>query len=66
MSSWLPVLIVIAALATLGVLFLGIAGFVKGGTFNSKWGNKLMQMRVLLQFVAVLLLMLMFWLAGRG
>ena len=66
MSSWLPVLIVIAALMTLGVLFVGIGGFVKGGRFNSKWGNKLMQARVLFQLVAVLLLMLMFWLASRG
>jgi hypothetical protein len=66
MSSWLPVFIIIAALLTLGVLFLGIAGFVAGGKFNSRWGNKLMQARVGIQLVAVLLLMLMFYLAGRG
>lgn len=66
MSSWLPVFIIIAALLTLGILFLGIGSFVAGGKFNSKWGNKLMQMRVGLQLIAVLLLMLMFFLAGRG
>ena len=66
MSSWLPVLVVIAALLTLGILFLGLAGFVKGGQFNSKWGNKLMQARVGKHLIAVLLLMLMFSLAGRS
>lgn len=66
MSSWIPVFVIIAAVATLGVLFLGIGGFVAGGKFNSKWGNKLMQARVGLQLIAVLLLMLMFFLAGRG
>lgn len=66
MSSWIPVFVIVAALATLAVLFIGIGGFVAGGKFNSKWGNKLMQMRVGLQLIAVLLLMLMFLLAGRG
>jgi len=66
MSSWLPVFVIIAALLTLGILFLGLAGFVRGGQFNSKWGNKIMQARVGMQLIAVLLLMLMFFLAGRG
>ena len=31
-------------------------GFAGGGEFNRKYGNKLMQMRVLLQFIAIILI----------
>ena len=48
------------------VLVLGLAGFVKGGQFNSKWGNKLMQARVMLQFGAIMLLLLLAVLGGTG
>jgi len=66
MSGILPVLIVICALLTLGVLLMGIAGFVKGGEFNSKYGNLFMRYRVGFQLVTILLLMLLFALAGRS
>ncbi len=39
--------------ATLAVLLVGIGGFVQGGSFNERYGNKLMQARVGLQLVAV-------------
>ncbi len=64
--GWLPVAIVICALLAVGALFLGIGGFVRGGEFNRKYGNRLMQLRVLFQLGAVLLLMLLFFLAKRG
>jgi hypothetical protein len=54
----LTVLLMIAMLATLGVLAVGIAGFFHGGEFNRKYGNKLMQARVALQAVAVVLLLI--------
>jgi hypothetical protein len=54
----LTVLLMIAMLATLGVLAVGIAGFFHGGEFNRKYGNKLMQTRVALQAVAVVLLLI--------
>jgi hypothetical protein len=66
MSSWLPVLVIVFAVLTLGVLFLGIGSFVGGGSFNRKYGNLIMRFRVGFQLIAVLLLMLMFFLAGRG
>jgi hypothetical protein len=53
----LTVLLLIAMLATLGVLVVGLAGFFRGGEFNARYGNKLMQARVALQAVAVLLLL---------
>ena len=38
------------------VLILGIGTLFKGGETSKKYSNKLMQMRVLLQFVAILVL----------
>ena len=59
------VLIALALLLVLGVLFTGIIGMVRGGDFNDKYGNKLMQLRVLAQAVAVLLLFLAFLVEGN-
>jgi Hypoxia induced protein conserved region len=44
---------IVAALATLGVLFIGIFSMVKGGEFSKKYSNRLMQARVVLQGVAL-------------
>ena len=40
------------------VLILGIGTLFKGGDTSKKYSNKLMQLRVLLQFVAIVLLVL--------
>lgn len=47
-----------AMLATLGVLVVGMVAMVKGGEFNRKYGNKLMNARVILQGVALFFLAL--------
>lgn len=57
--STLSILLLIAMLATLGVLAVGLAGFFKGGEFNRKYGNRLMQARVALQAVAVVILLVL-------
>jgi hypothetical protein len=47
----------IVLLLTVGiVLILGIGTLFKGGETSKKYSNKLMQLRVLLQFVAILVL----------
>ena len=56
MSGLLWLLIPLAIAATAIVLIIGIGGFAGGGEFNKKYGNKLMQMRVLLQFIAIILI----------
>lgn len=56
MMDLLIVLLVLTMLATAAVLLAGIAGFIQGGTFNERYGNRLMRARVGLQFLAVLLL----------
>ena len=46
------VLIIVVAV----VLILGIGTFFKGGKTSKKYSNKLMQLRVLLQFIAIVVL----------
>ena len=41
------------------VLILGIGTLFKGGETSKKYSNKLMQLRVLLQFIAIIVLVLM-------
>jgi len=50
-----PILIVLAMLATLGVLFAGVIGMARRGNTASAKSNKLMQWRVILQGIALLL-----------
>tara|TARA_B100000674_G_C37724510_1_gene861377 strand:- start:150 stop:353 length:204 start_codon:yes stop_codon:yes gene_type:complete len=40
------------------VLILGIGTLFKGGNTSKKYSNKLMQLRVLLQFVAIVMLII--------
>ncbi len=52
---------VVAGLSVIGVLVLGLFSMVKGGEFNKKYGNKLMQARVGLQGLALLMLALAYF-----
>ena len=58
--DFLTILIILALIAVLGVLITGIISMFRGGEFNEKYGNKLMQMRVIIQFIAVILIGLAF------
>jgi hypothetical protein len=56
MNTFIAICLVLSAVSVVGVLVLGIACMAKGGEFNKKYGNKLMQARVMLQGSAILLL----------
>lgn len=58
-----PVLVLVAMLATLGVLALGVINMAKGN--NPQRSQKLMQSRVLLQGLALLLFVICMLLFGR-
>jgi threonine/homoserine/homoserine lactone efflux protein len=60
MHSTLAALVIISALATLGVLLVGVVSMVRGGDFNRRNSNKLMRWRVILQGVTLMLLALLF------
>mgnify|MGYP001257027593 FL=1 len=50
------ILIVLACLAVLIVLMIGVGGFSKGGDFNKKYANKIMRLRIILQAIAIILI----------
>lgn len=60
MRTVFDVLIVIALLAVAGTLGMGFYSMYRGGDFAAKYSNKLMRLRVLLQFVAILVLVAAF------
>ncbi|MFA5122617.1 twin transmembrane helix small protein [Zavarzinia sp.] len=64
MSGLLSFVIPVVMVALLVVLGMGIVVLVKGGP-DRRFSNKLMQMRVLVQAVALALLMLALYLSGR-
>ncbi|SFJ04439.1 twin transmembrane helix small protein [Albimonas pacifica] len=47
----------IACLAVLGILLFGVSSFARGGDFNRKYANKIMQLRLLAQAIAVVLIL---------
>tara|TARA_B100001029_G_C14941063_1_gene383222 strand:+ start:186 stop:389 length:204 start_codon:yes stop_codon:yes gene_type:complete len=58
MSDFLYYLLIpISLLAVLAVLGTGIYAMFKGGDFNKKYSNKLMRLRITLQFVAIVIIM---------
>ncbi len=65
MAAFLGILIPIAMVVVVIILATGIGGMLKGGDFNRRYANKLMQMRVAAQAVAVVLIMIAAWLASR-
>ncbi len=60
MSGFLIFLMVLAMIATLGVLVIGLFAMARGGDFNAKYGNRLMWWRIRLQVAAVVLFALVF------
>jgi hypothetical protein len=55
MSGFFFIAMVIAMLLAFGSLVVGIVSMAKGGEFNKKYGNKLMQVRVYMQGIALVL-----------
>lgn len=66
MSGFLVPLLILAMLATLGVLFFGIFTMARGGEFNRKHSNRLMRARVLLQGLALLIFAVIMVVAGAN
>ncbi|HET9231504.1 MAG TPA: twin transmembrane helix small protein [Vitreimonas sp.] len=54
-------LIPVALIVVFGVLCFGIYTLFRGGDFGRSWSNKAMRMRVVAQFVAILILVAALW-----
>jgi len=65
MKDLFDLLIPISLLAVLAALGFGIYALFRGGDFGRSYSNKLMRLRVVLQFVAVLVLVAAVWWRGR-
>ena len=64
MSEFLTyVLVPIAIIAVAVVLLLGLANMMRGGSPHTS--QRLMRLRVLLQFVAIIITMFALWVMGR-
>jgi len=55
-GTLVKIISIILLIAVGVVLILGIATLFKGGESSKKYSNKLMQLRVLLQFIAIIAL----------
>ena len=55
-GTLLKILSIMLLIVVAIVMILGIGTFFKGGETSKKYSNKLMQLRVLLQFIAVVAL----------
>tara|TARA_R110001632_G_scaffold36470_1_gene91960 strand:- start:263 stop:469 length:207 start_codon:yes stop_codon:yes gene_type:complete len=61
------ILVVIAVIAVVIILVLGLGGFASGGEFNKRNSNKLMRLRLIAQFIAVILIVIYVYLKkGTG
>ena len=61
MANLFQIAIPIALFAVLATLCVGIFALFRGGDFGRSYSNRLMRLRVVLQFVAVLVLVAAFW-----
>ena len=58
-------IVILALLAVLAVMVLGLVSLARGGAFSQKYGNKLMRARIILQLAAIGLLVLGALIWGR-
>jgi len=65
MQAVFPWLVILAVGTTFAVLVMGVLSMLKGGEFTSKYGNKLMRLRIGFQIAAIALIALAY-LFGRG
>ena len=60
-------IVILAMVVVAIILMIGIGGFGQGGEFNRKYANKLMRLRILAQFVAILFILLFVFISrGEG
>ena len=66
MEAFFDIALPIALLAVFLTLCAGVYTLFRGGDFGRSYSNKLMRLRVVLQFVAVLVLMAALWFYRQG
>lgn len=59
-------LVGVAVLVVAVILGLGLYTLFKGGDVSATWSNRLMRMRVMAQFIAIIVIMLVLWASQNG
>ena len=62
MRDILPIVLAIVLIAVAATLAMGFYSLFRGGEFGRTWSNKLMRLRIALQFTAILILGAVLWL----
>ena len=65
MSTLFNILIPVSLAAVLVTLGFGLYALFRGGDYGRSWSNKLMRLRVVLQFGAIVILVAAFWWRGH-
>jgi uncharacterized membrane protein len=65
MNTYTLIAVIVCLIAATIVMGLGIFSMAKGGEFNKKYGNKIMQARVMIQGLAIAILALAYF-ASQG
>jgi preprotein translocase subunit SecG len=65
-SDPLFVLVILSMAIVAIVLLTGIGGFGRGGEFNKKYANKIMRLRIVAQFFAVILILVFVYFSESG
>ena len=65
MDTLFDILIPVTLAAVLIALALGLYALFRGGDFGRSWSNKLMRLRVLMQFIAVVVLVSAYYWRSR-
>lgn len=65
MSGFFFIAMLVAMFLALGSLLMGLISMARGGEFNRKYGNRLMQARVYMQGAALVLFVLAFLTSGQ-
>ena len=60
------IFVMVVCLLVVIVLMIGLGGFAFGGEFNKKYANKIMRLRIIAQFFAVILILAFFYFSGAG
>ena len=60
------ILVGIATAAVAVVLIIGLYSLYRGGDFARTYSNKLMRLRILMQFIAIVVIMAVLFFWGRG
>ena len=61
MRDIFDILVPVGLVAVTATLFVGIYALFRGGDFGRSYSNKLMRLRVVLQFAVVCILVAAFW-----